>query len=187
MSSGDKRPIAEVLPLAEALLEQLRPFCERLELAGSLRRKVKLVGDIELVAIPKRRPDLFGQPGQASLLWEKLDSLVGREYFRAGEKYRAFEWKNAAEKIKVDLFTAEPENFGLIYLIRTGSADFSHHVVKKLADVCYPSHGGWVRRAPGRWDWSDKEKDGFEKIETPTEEKVFEYARIPYRTPEQRH
>lgn len=40
--------------LAEQLLSELAPVCERVELAGSIRRGKASVKDIELVAIPKR-------------------------------------------------------------------------------------------------------------------------------------
>ena len=38
MSSGEKQPRAVVLPITERLVSILAPFCERIEIAGSLRR-----------------------------------------------------------------------------------------------------------------------------------------------------
>lgn len=43
----------EALPLAQSLAQSMRPFCERVEIAGSIRRKKPSVKDIEIVAIPK--------------------------------------------------------------------------------------------------------------------------------------
>ena len=57
MSSGEKQPRAVVLPITERLVSILAPFCERIEIAGSLRRLKPEVGDIELVVIPKLGAD----------------------------------------------------------------------------------------------------------------------------------
>ena len=45
-------------PVAERLVEQLRPYCERIQIAGSIRRRKWAVGDIELLCIPKYRTEL---------------------------------------------------------------------------------------------------------------------------------
>lgn len=39
--------------IAEALIEELRPYCERISIAGSIRRGKQEVKDIEIVAVPK--------------------------------------------------------------------------------------------------------------------------------------
>ncbi len=52
---------------ADALLHHLSPVCERIEVAGSIRRGKTHVGDIELVAVPRMfehvsaQADLFGE------------------------------------------------------------------------------------------------------------------------------
>ncbi len=43
----------KALEIAEKTKELLAPYCERIEIAGSIRRKKPEVKDIELVAIPK--------------------------------------------------------------------------------------------------------------------------------------
>ena len=48
MSTATKTHRADILPLAQRLLDALRPYCERAELAGSLRRQQPLVGVIEV-------------------------------------------------------------------------------------------------------------------------------------------
>lgn len=195
MSKAPKRPASEILPIAQSLVKMLAPHCEKIELAGSLRRQSKEVADIELVAIPKIEAveipvpgDLFGEKksAQANRLWEALDKLLDGKYIRAGEKYRAFVCPGQA--INVDLFTADQGNWGLIYLIRTGSAEFSQYVVTALGKNYRPSFEGWVRLAPenGPRFWGDDEKRTMPKLPTPTEEAVFEYAKLQYREPWQR-
>jgi len=47
-----KRNINNVIPIANALVEQLKPFCDKIEICGSIRRKKEMVGDIEIVCKP---------------------------------------------------------------------------------------------------------------------------------------
>src|SRR5690606_34520517 len=47
----ERRPLADVRPLAESLLARVRalPGVERAELAGSVRRYAETIGDVDLV------------------------------------------------------------------------------------------------------------------------------------------
>jgi len=168
------------MPLALDLMGQLRESVERIEVAGSLRRQKVEVGDIELVAIPKlgllRREtdtDIFGNQKvtdtTGSLLWLRLDGLVNR-FEKRGEKYRQFQWKG----VQVDFFTAERGNWGWIYLVRTGSADFSHRVAATLNGRGYTSAMGYIRK---------KSQSISEPIETPEEEDVFRLAGMKWVDP----
>lgn len=48
--------------IADRLLAQIGPYCERIEIAGSVRRGKPDVHDIEIVAVPKitEMSDMFG-------------------------------------------------------------------------------------------------------------------------------
>ena len=50
--SKTKRPLADAERIAAAIVADLAPFCARIQVAGSVRRRKEAVGDIELVAIP---------------------------------------------------------------------------------------------------------------------------------------
>ena len=80
MSEGPRIPRARALMLAQGLIETLRPHCERIEIAGSLRRGKPDVGDIELVCIPKadEMRDLFGGVTLADLESARTASLNAR-------------------------------------------------------------------------------------------------------------
>lgn len=197
MSSAVKRSRAVVLPFAEELRRILAPSCVKVELAGSLRRETREVGDVELVAIPKVEKvtkqiggDLFGatQTIDVNRLWEQLDLVAGRSYTKCGDLYRQFAMDvDGGAPIKVDVFTARPETWGWIYLIRTGSADFSHWVAKKLNEAGYTSKEGAIHRGDlkyldGQWKLVPKG----DPIKTPTEQDVFDLARIQFRDPKQR-
>lgn len=171
-----KLPYAETLEIATHLAGRLESSCARIEIAGSLRRKCAEVGDIELVAIPKTVPvlDMFGaETGEvSSLLWGRLNIIVPNDQrVKWGEKYRQFVF----EDTQVDLFTATPKNFGWIYLIRTGSADFSHGMAARLNERGLTSKDGMI-----------VSRGGSTPFPTPEEEDVFRLAGRPYVKPEER-
>ena len=160
MSSGEKQPRAVVLPIAEKLVSILAPYCERIEIAGSLRRMKPEVGDIELVLIPKLGPDpasLFGEDETFNLALAKLNELVTAKTL---EK-RSFDdglnrWgkrtqyaRHVESGIAVDVFQQlPPAQFGVNFAIRTGSAEFTRSLVTQkhkggyLPDNCFVRDGG---------------------------------------------
>ena len=147
MSKDKKRPIEEIQPVAESIVESLRPYCDRIEIAGSIRRGVAMVGDIEIVAVPKTtvlQATLFDdiRPGSTNHLHEYLDQLViDRKiskirhnpydpFSRWGEKYRKFYVATKrGEVFKVDLFMTAASTWGSIFTIRTGGEAFSRWIV----------------------------------------------------------
>lgn len=140
--SKSRLPYADALALAEHLVTLLQPGCERILIAGSLRRQKKEVGDIELVAMPMLTPalDLFRQPiagMEHSGLDERLALLKTEGYTKNGPKYKQFIYQG----VSVDLFIASPETWGCVATIRTGSADFTHWLVtpRRSGGGC-PSH-----------------------------------------------
>ncbi|MFH1640834.1 MAG: hypothetical protein ABIA66_02590, partial [Candidatus Omnitrophota bacterium] len=48
-----KYPLEKMKYLAEDVVRLLRPYCTRIEIAGSIRRTRSEVSDIEIVCIPK--------------------------------------------------------------------------------------------------------------------------------------
>src|SRR5690349_5390941 len=104
MSDTEKRPYNQVMTVALNLVGALTPACHRIEIAGSLRRKKELVGDIEIVAIPKLHTNLLGEPLESS----GIDDLLAQwpiALHKNGQKYKAFsfEWQ-PGWTFKVDLF-----------------------------------------------------------------------------------
>ena len=130
MSDTEKRPYVQVKKVADSLVEALSPACHRIEIAGSLRRKREMVGDIELVAIPKRLTNLIGEPMETT----EVDNLLARwpvDLHKNGQKYKAFslEWR-PGWTFKVDLFLQpDPATWGYNFMVRTGSAEFSKAMV----------------------------------------------------------
>ncbi len=196
MSSAAKRPRALILPIAEELLRVFAPGCHRLEIAGSLRRETKDVGDIELVGIPKvedvsARSEGLLFPSSATIpvnrLWELLDVVAGRAYTLCGPKYRQFvRHVEGGPPIKVDVFTATRDNWGWIYLMRTGPPAFSHYVALSLNRAGYTSKDGDIYVAY-KDPATGKLVPSGDPVITETEQSVFELARIHPRLPTQRN
>lgn len=152
-----KRQFSEIEPIARELQSLLRPACHRIEIAGSIRRHRPEVGDIELVAIPRIETvevpvfeSLFSsvKVETVNLLWRALEGLGDKiERLKWGDKYRAFLWPtDETRNVQVDLFTADRDNWGLIFLIRTGSAEYSRHIVTELRRHGLVADGGRVYR-----------------------------------------
>ncbi len=183
MSDGAKRPLAAMERIAGDLVARLQESCERIEIAGSIRRRRPVVGDIEIVAIPRfRRVEgpaqlgLFGpvkQPAtRVNLLWESLDRLKPAYRLR-GDRYRRFGWMDA----EVDLFTCEAGNWGWIFLHRTGPARLRDRVGLLLARNGTPAVDGWIH---------DARRDPPRRLPTPEEEDVFGLVDLPFVAPERR-
>lgn len=154
------------LRLAEHLVSKLQPGCERILIAGSLRRQKREIGDIEIVAMPMLAPtlDMFGEaiPGQeVSGLDDQLALLSTEGYTKNGSKYKQFGYKGAS----VDLFIASRETWGCVATIRTGSADFTHWLVtpRNKGGGCY-SH---LKFSEGRL------MDGAKALDTSEERLLF--------------
>jgi DNA polymerase (family 10) len=189
-TTATRLPQAEARRLADELIALLRGSCERLEVAGSLRRGAATIGDLELVAVPLlvRAVDLFGEPegDWRDLLSERVDEL-GEEGVlglrldrngrpRYGARYKALLYEGVA----VDLFAVlAPAQWGVIFLIRTGPADFGHRLITPRRQ------GGWLPDYLRVKDGALWHEDG-SMVETATEEAVFEAIGRPWIPPEAR-
>jgi DNA polymerase/3'-5' exonuclease PolX len=159
--------LIQALAIAENIKSQLAPHCARIEIAGSIRRKKLEVKDIELVLIPKPYETGLFASGIASVInqWEKVKGELPCKYTQ----------RILPEGIKVDIFIAEPGNWGLIFAIRTGSADYSHKVLANAwAARGYKSVEGYLHV-------------GNKKYECHEEIDLFNRLSIPYLEPEFRN
>lgn len=202
MSTTKTRMTLEVArAVAASLITRLAPVCERIEVAGSVRRgNVPDVGDIELVAIPKvvetiipGQLDMFGQGTVAttqriSRLDDALEIAVraGDIHNRApfgidtphawGDRYKKFWVRIEGGYAQVDLFITTPESWGAIFCIRTGPQEFGHALMRHFntRTPYRQQDGGLVHAETGV------------AIPTPEESDYFRMAGLPYIAPEQR-
>jgi DNA polymerase/3'-5' exonuclease PolX len=191
-------PLAEARALAEEVVEMLRPACERIEIAGSIRRGKADVGDLEIVAVAKTEPtlNLFGERtgGERNLLNELCDRLMaqgvlllrldknGRAAY--GSKYMRLTYRGTP----LDLFATTPHQWGVIFLIRTGPADYSHRLVTPTTQQFTDSQGRrwWGLMPPGMNVKDGALWRGGQIIPTPEEWHVFRALGLAYLEPHER-
>lgn len=166
---------AKAYMVAEQLALRLERSCEKLQIAGSLRRRVKVVHDIEIVVVPvlEELPDLLGEThALRSRLDDTLDELIEERVLRSfpgaknGPRMKQFAVQPLG--IKVDLFIVlPPAQWGTLLAIRTGPAHYSHWLVSRK------DMGGGLPNHLRVKDGAVMTLYGSNVIETPTEESFF--------------
>lgn len=133
-----KIELSEAQSIASKVLEHIKPTLERGEIAGSIRRQKPIVGDIEIVGISTDRDRLLklledvgmhikpGVPG--AVPWTPKSTA---KYLRV----------RLGEGMNLDLFMATPQNWGGLFLMRTGSG----------ADLQGNPFNGFTPGIFGRW------------------------------------
>jgi DNA polymerase/3'-5' exonuclease PolX len=118
--------LEEAKKIADEFINPFQTLFYKIEIVGSIRRGKSEVKDIDLIAIPTLEAD--------------FNSLLFERYIKKqGEKIITLEYKG----IQIDLYLANSENYEVIKLIRTGSAEHN----KKL---CYlAQQKGWKLKANG--------------------------------------
>jgi len=95
-------------------------YCERIEIAGSVRRKQATCHDLDIVIIPK--PDCMDRIKNLCLSHHPPALFGGADIPdpKWGEKLASFSWDGY---VQVDLYFCDITTFPVIYLIRTGSKE----------------------------------------------------------------
>ncbi len=185
--------LAQAKQLANELITALTPACDRIEIAGGVRRGKAEPHDIELVCVPDlaHKPRLeLGKPAWASktlldtALWEL--ERAGRivERVKYGDKYKQLRLR---EGLTLDLFVVTPPaQWGVIFTIRTGPGskenNFSRWIVTPrssggaLPSNLYVSNGAvWMAATDGAND--------DQLVVTPEEKDFFRVLGLPWLEP----
>ncbi len=179
--------------VAEELIEDLTPACERIEIAGSIRRGRPDVGDIELVVIPKfgtfaGPQSLFGdaEPEPTKINWLEDHCLEMRErgiFLDRRDKHGKASWGPRFKRlifhsVPLDLFAVlPPAQWGCLFTIRTGPADFSKRLVTSTR------FGGLMPAWLHVQDGALRHIDGGEIVPTPEEIDFFAALGVPFIEP----
>lgn len=160
---------------ADRLAIWLSSFCERVEIAGSIRRQKAEVSDIDLVAIPRIEveKDMFGAPVKSiNVTWREIDRRAtadGWQMLRAGAEIVS--WTHRG--IQVDVFFTEPQYWGSMLLCKTGSKEhniwLANYAIAQ-GGKWHPNHGLYLRN----------------RRISDTEEAIYDALRIAYIPPEKR-
>lgn len=119
--------------------------------AGSIRRQVQRVGDVEHVIIPNRglapNGGLFAE--EVNLVMHRVDQLVAEGVLtkhiysngvRWGERYRGVDFRGFNHEI----FIADADNLGAILAIRTGPGTYSRMLVTQMQKHGFMQDKGYV-------------------------------------------
>lgn len=158
--------------IAKELVELLEPACERITIAGSIRRRKPEVGDIELLCIPKY--NVF-----ADLLDQRVKELIeeGILEFRKNKLgHNLYGTKNKllihCTGVPVDIFSTDESCWAMALVIRTGPKQLNIELARAAL------RRGWQLRAYG---------DGYDTpdghIHCETEADVFRAVGLRYRQP----
>lgn len=158
--------------IAEELMSLLSPCCNRITIAGSIRRQKPDVGDIELLVIPK-----------ANCFDKMLDDLMGQNTLAMRLNKRGSHTYGPKNKLMVhllsgmgvDIFSATEENWGMALFVRTGPKEWNIKAMSRFRELGMQGHAyGGVTLRTGL------------PFECPTETIVFNLLGWPYTPPEKR-
>ena len=134
--------------IASEVIKRLSPYCQRIEVAGSIRRRKEWVNDVDLVLIPLD-------------LWNLHHEIMGLGQVRmSGNKIMRVMVGNT----QIDLYFATEETWATLLLIRTGSKENNI----RLASLA--KKRGWHLAASGDGLFDETG----ERIAGDTEESIFE-------------
>jgi len=148
-----------VKKLAKQIVNDLRPYCKRIQIVGSIRRKEKNPVDIDIVLIPKNK--------------EKLEKKMSRKakYIQGGEHEST--WR--IEGVKVELYYTILEEWGaalLAYSSKAGSG-IGLRMVAKRKGLKLNNHGLFDIKTGKR-------------IAGRTEKEIYRALGRPYKPPAER-
>lgn len=172
---------------AERIVAQLAPACERIEVAGSVRRCRETVGDLEIVYVPRVEPrpdfDDFFAVRDVNLadeaigklerigMWTRRANKLGRETFGPLIKLMRLE----PYGLGVDLFAAGHANWWNYLVCRTGPRESN----ERIAAAAKARGWKWTPYGPGF-----ESADGSRVHAVGSEREVFEFVGLRYDEPE---
>ena len=177
-----KIDLVDAETIANKVRTHILPAMDRVEIAGSIRRRKDIVGDIEICGIPADRAKLIGlladlgehiKPGvPGAVPWTPK---VEAKYLRV----------RLAEGMNLDVFLGTPENWGGLFMMRTGSG----------ASPDGNAFHGFIPGIFGRWkklsgggrmtDCMPTMPTG-EQLHIPEEQDFFDILEMNFVPPEQR-
>lgn len=191
MSGKTKYPRAAAIAVARELCKLIEPACVKLIVAGSLRRRKDLVGDVELIFVPRVEPrpdpgDLLGHVVQTDLVESLLTRWLQEGIINRRPKVDgSYTWGSlnklavhCATGVPVDLFAGREANWWNLVVFRTGSAESN----TRIASAAEKRGMRWDPYSPGFLDRLTN--DLVRRVSS--EREVFEAVGLEYLEPWER-
>lgn len=146
--------------IADEVVKRLSPYCTKIEVAGSIRRRKPSVQDIDIVLIPS---DLWSLSAEVKGL--------GRAQI-SGNKLKRINHNG----VQVDLYFATAETWATLLLIRTGSKENNI----RLATLA--KKRGWHLAASGDGLFNEHGQ----RVAGDSEESIYKALGVPWQEPWER-
>jgi DNA polymerase (family 10) len=153
----EKTTRESALEVANYLQKEIAEFCERFAIAGSIRQGKEMVGDIDMVIIPKAPVDEF---------IAKIKEKIEFEYGGTKKLFGMFQGR------PINIFITTPDSYGACLYQSTGPALYNVHK-RRLAKT-----KGFKLNEYGLFD-----RETGEKVAGESEESIFEALGWSYREP----
>ena len=148
------------MEIAWDLTQEIQSFCENMQIAGSIRQGKEMVGDVDIVIIPK--------PPVAEFI-AKIKEKIDFEYGGTKKLFGMYKGR------PINIFITTRESFGACLYQSTGPALYNVHMRQTVKSKGMKlNEYGLFNRQTG------------EKIAGSTEEGIFEALGIKYVEPEKR-
>lgn len=160
--------------VADTVIAKLAPYCDRLCVAGSVRRGKAECRDLEVVCIPKQTP-------QNNMFQERIGWMRERAFCNTVNQWKKVKGEPTGKYTQrilpggetLDLFIATPENWGLILVVRTGSVDYIKKIASRWVSFGYHGVDGMLH-------------DGYHSIPIREEKELFDILGLPFVEPKDR-
>lgn len=162
---------SEIEPLAFKILAEIEPFCEKAQIAGSIRRLKTTINDIDIVVQPK--PDSWLQIIKE--IRHEFNTVTEKQGDKLATLLIPFCSKQGHGHVQLDIYRASQSTWGILLLVRTGSAE--HNVY--LCNLAL-AKGLRLQYSQGLVDSKGN------VIAGKTEEDVFEALGLPFILPQNR-
>lgn len=194
MTAGKvKWPREVALGAARDLLRYLKPFCARVKVCGSLRRKRPEVGDVEIVYISRTLPwpdptTLFAEEQPVAVVDHALELLVRLHVIeRRLNVHGSPAWgplnklaRHRATGVPVDFFATEETRWANTVVCRTGPGDFNTRLASRALEIGW----SWNMGGEGFTRTSGPDKGTVRPMKS--ERDVFAFVGLEYLEPEDR-
>ena len=155
-----KTPLAEALIIGKAFKEALEPLCTMVTLAGSIRQEKDMIGDIDIVVIPKDDPRIF---------LDKVKQVIEYEYGATKKIFGMFQDR------PINIFVTNTKSYGASLYQCTGPTKYNMIMRRKAKSA------GMKLNEYGLWN-----RETNEYIAGEAEEDIFGALGLKYKPPELR-
>ena len=158
--------------IAQYVKAMLSPFCEKVEIAGSIRRRRPFPHDVDIVAIPANQ-------GQFITTLQGLGKIKvgGQKLIRC-----------QLPQCSLDVYVASPETWATLLLIRTGSKASNIRLcsLAKSRNMTLHADGSGLFKWGARTIYGPEAEGEDERIAGDTERSIFEALGLDWKKPEDR-